>query len=50
MICDTVLKKLVDKQTEDFNNGADESTRIENFKNIVKRQKELMKKSKVDDD
>ncbi len=41
MIHDTILKKLVNKQAEDFNNGASEEVRIENYKNIVKRQKEL---------
>ena len=49
MIHDSVLKKLVDKQTEDLNNGSSEEVRIENYKNIVKRQKELMKMNKGDD-
>ena len=43
MIRDTVLQKLVAKQTEDLNNGSSEEVRVENFKNIVKRQKELLK-------
>lgn len=50
MIHDPILKKLVDKQTEDFNNGASEEVRIENYKNIVKRQKELMKDRKGDNE
>lgn len=49
MIYDSILKNLVNKQTEDFNNGASEEVRIENYKNIVKRQKELMQKDKGDD-
>lgn len=48
MIHDTILKNLVNRQTEDFNNGASEEVRVENFKNIVKRQKELMKINKGD--
>jgi len=43
MIRDPIFIKLVAKQTEDLNNGASEEVRIENYKNIVKRQKELMK-------
>lgn len=50
MIHDPILNKLVTKQTEDFNNVALEEVRIENFKNIVKRQKELMKENKRRDD
>ena len=50
MIYDHILQKLVEKQTEDFSNGSPESVRIENFKNIVKRQKELMKENKNRDD
>lgn len=50
MIHDSVLIKLVNKQTEDFNNGASDEVRIENYKNIVKRQKERMKESKGGDD
>lgn len=50
MICDPILKKLVDKQTEDFNNGSPEEVRVENYRNIIKRQKELMKMNKGDDD
>jgi hypothetical protein len=49
MIHDPILKKLVDKQTDDLNNGASEEVRIENYKNIVKRQKELMKMNKGED-
>ena len=49
MIHDPILKKLVDKQTEDFNNGASEEVRVENYKNIVKRQKELKEMNKGDD-
>ena len=49
MIRDPILKKLVDKQTEDFNNGSSEEVRIENYKNIVKRQKELKEMNKGDD-
>lgn len=49
MISDSVLKNLVNKQTEDLNNGTSEEVRIENYKNIVKRQKELMQKNKGDD-
>lgn len=43
MIHDPILKNLVNKQTDDLNNGASEEVRVENFKNIVKRQKELLK-------
>jgi len=43
MIRDPILTKLVSKQTEDLNNWASEEVRVENYKNIVKRQKELMK-------
>lgn len=46
MIHDSILKKLVDKQTTDFNNGAPEEVCIQNFVDIVKRQKELMEKNK----
>ena len=49
MIHDPILLKLVDKQTEDFNNGVAESIRVENFKNIVKRQKELKEMNKGGD-
>jgi hypothetical protein len=48
MIRDPILTKLVAKQTEDLNNGASEEVRIENYKNIVKRQKEMMKMNKGD--
>ena len=50
MIHDPVLKKLVDKQTEDFNNGASEEVRVENYNNILKRQKELKEINKHGDD
>ena len=50
MIHDSILIKLVTKQTDDFNNGASEEVRVENYKNIVKRQKELMKMNKGDND
>ena len=49
MLHDAQLKKLVDKQTEDLNNGSSEEVRIENYKNIVKRQKELKEMNKGDD-
>ena len=49
MIHDPILKKLVDKQTEDFNNWAAESIRVENFRNIVNRQKELKEMNKGGD-
>lgn len=49
MIRDSILIKLVAKQTDDFNNGASEEVRVENFKNIAKRQKELMKMKKGED-
>ena len=49
MIHDSVLQKLVAKQTDDFNNGSSEEIRVENFKNIVKRQKELKEMNKGDD-
>ena len=50
MIHDPTLAKLVKKQSEDMNNGASEETRINNFNNIVKRQKEILKEFKRDDD
>jgi hypothetical protein len=48
MIHDKILTQFVNKQAYDFNNGASEEVRIENFKNIVNRQKELMKINKGD--
>jgi hypothetical protein len=50
MIHDSILKKLVEKQTADFNTNAPEEVRVKNFVDIVKRQKELMKMNKGEDE